>query len=87
MPENCPWVSFRVFIASFQQSPLQQKNKGLARNGQTLVFVYAVSLPFEILGKLFSKPAIYLQLFEKNQTSTVIADIQAAIGDFDIDTF
>jgi hypothetical protein len=48
MPENCPWVSFRVFIASFQQSPLQQKNKGLARNGQTLVFVYAVSLPFEI---------------------------------------
>jgi hypothetical protein len=36
---------------------------------------------------LFSKPAIYLQLFEKNQTSTVIADIQAAIGDFDIDTF
>ena len=42
---------------------------------------------FRDLSKLFSNPAIYLQLFEKNQTSTVIADIEAAVGDFDIDTF
>ena len=65
-----------------------KKNRGLAINGQTPVFVdFAVLLSFKAWGKMFSKSAIYLQLFEKNQASSVIADIEAAVGDFNIDTF
>ena len=52
-----------------------------------LFFIFCGFATFRGLGHLFSNPAIYLQLFEKNQPSTVIADIEAAVGDFNIDTF
>ena len=62
-------------------------SKAWPEMARPLICLFCVATAFQSLGKVVQQPRSYLPLFEKNQTSTVIADIQATISDFNIDTF
>lgn len=49
-------------------------------------FLFLVSVTFQRLGRTVLCAPVALNLLKKNQASTVVADIEPTVGDFNIDT-